>query len=253
MAGVTLTEQDGVQILTLDDGRVNVLGTTMLSALVEAGESLAATRKAVVITAPGRTFSAGLDLAELTAMDRPALGRFLELFERMCRTWFRYPRPVVAAVNGHAIAGGLILALTADLRLVAKTELKMGLSELALGIPFPSSALELVRHTVSAASLSRVLLAGEMFGPEAALGAGLVDGVVEPASLVPEAVALAARLGAAPGSAYSLTKEALRATTSRLIDQSQGTGREAFLDAFLAPAIRAHIQAQLEALKNRKK
>ena len=253
MSHIKQVEQDGVTVVTLDDGKANTLGPDMVEALTETAAGLARGRGPVVLTGAGRFFSAGLDLGQVVAMDRPTLGAFLDKFERMAVTWFSLPRPLIAAVNGHAIAGGAILALTADFRIAARESWKIGLTEVSLGIPFPASALELTRFNVDSSRASRVFLGGELFTPDDAVIAGLIDRVVAPEALLGEARALAAQLGRSPGSAFVLTKAALREPTLTRYESVRAKHREGFLDGLFDPAVRAHIAATLEAMKSKKK
>lgn len=253
MSNVRVSEQSGVTVVTLDDGKANTLGAAMVQGLTETAASLAGASGPVVLTGAGRFFSAGLDLGEVYAMDRATLGNFLDGFEKMALAWFALARPVVAAVNGHAIAGGAILALTADFRLAARSEWKIGLTEVSLGIPFPASALELTRFHVDPSHASRVFLGGELFAPEDARVAGLVDRVVEPDGLLASAAALAAQLGRSPGVAYARTKSSLREPTMTRYESVRSAHREVFLDGLCDPAVRAHIGATLEAMRTKKK
>ncbi|MBI2944523.1 MAG: enoyl-CoA hydratase/isomerase family protein [Candidatus Wallbacteria bacterium] len=253
MGTVRIEDRDGVAVVTLDDGKANTLGSGMLRQLRETAEQLAGGRGGVVLTGAGRFFSAGLDLAEVGSMGRDGIGEILDLVDGMCRDWFAMPRPVVCAVNGHAIAGGAILALAGDGRLAARGEYKLGLTEIALGIPFPGVALEVVRYRVGSAYRDRVILQGELFGPDAAAAAGLVERVTEPDRLIDEAVSLAARLARAPGVAFAHTKKSLLAASLARMQSEQDAHREAFLDALARPDVQAHIRATLEAMKARKK
>lgn len=251
---VAVEEKDGVTVVRMQDGKANAMSTRMVEALAAAADRLAASGSGgVVLTGAGRVFSAGLDLGEVVSFDRSALGLFLDRFERMILAWFTLPRPVVAAVNGFAIAGGAVLALTADLRLIADGELKTGLNEVPLGIALPRTVYELVRLQVNPAAVNRVLLAGELLGPAEAVAAGLAERVVAPEALPAEAAALAARLAQPPGRAYAISKAGIRAEARRRIEAERDADRAAFIDALLDPAVRAHIQAALEALRSKRK
>jgi enoyl-CoA hydratase len=250
---LNIEEKDGVTVVTLADGKANTLGSGMVGALTDAAEKLQNGRGGIVVTGGGRFFSAGLALDEVAALSRETLGAFLDGFEKMAVSWFKVTRPVVAAVNGHAIAGGAILALTADHRIAGRGEWKFGLTEVSLGIPFPASALELVRFQVDGSRASRLFLAGELYGPDEAVAAGLIDKAVAPEALVQEAVALAGRLGKTPGSAFSRTKIALREPTLERYEAVRAQRKEAFIEALFDPAVKAHIGATLEAMKAKKK
>ncbi|MBI3890684.1 MAG: enoyl-CoA hydratase/isomerase family protein [Candidatus Wallbacteria bacterium] len=253
MGSVRIEDRDGVTLVTLDDGKANTLSTAMLGELQEAADRVSRGRGGVVLTGTGRFFSAGLDLGEVGTKDREGVAAILDSVENMLRDWFVLPRPVVTAVNGHAIAGGAILALAGDCRLAARGEYKFGLTEIELGIPFPGTALEVVRYRTGAGYRDRVILQGELFLPEAAAAAGLVERVVEPSELLDRAVAAAARLGRTPGEAFARTKKALLAESVSRIHAERGEHREAFLDALTHPDVQKHIRATLEAIKARKR
>ena len=246
-------EQDGATVVTLDDGKANTLGPEMVTGLGAVAEELARGTGPVILTGAGRFFSAGLELGAVMAMERELLGQFLDRFESMAVTWFTMNRPVIAAVNGHAIAGGAILALMADFRIAARGEWKMGLTEVPLGIPFPASALELTRFAVNPSHVSRVFLAGELFAPADAMAAGLLDRVVEPDELLPAALALAAQVGKSPGAAFRVTKHALRAPAATRYRHERERHRDSFLTGLFDPVVRAHLQATIDAMKSKKK
>lgn len=250
---IQIRDTDGVTLVTLDDGKANTLGGDMISALSETAEKLARGRGPVILTGAGRFFSAGLDLGGVVALDRDALATFLDRFEKMAVSWFSLARPVIAAVNGHAIAGGAILALVCDFRVAAQGEWKIGLTEVPLGIPFPASALELSRLNVNPSHAARVFLAGELFTPADAVAAGLLDRVVPADQLIPTATAFASQLAKSPGIAFSQTKSALREPTLQRYEAVRGRQAKAFLEGLFDPAVRAHLQATLDAMKTKKK
>ena len=160
----------------------------LLHALTDA---VTASDRALVLTGTGSAFSAGVDLRRILDGGRPYTEEFLTALSRMFRAVFDHPRPTVAAVNGHAIAGGCVLALACDVRLMSGG--RIGLAELAVGVPFPTSALEIVRHALGT-SADRAVLRAETVGPERALALGMVDEVDRgPTSCLPRALAAGAR------------------------------------------------------------
>ena len=130
---------------------------------------------------------------------------------------FRFARPVVAAVNGHAIAGGCILANACDYRIGAAGEHRIGVTELAVGVPFPTWALEIMRFAVPGGTLQELVVLGRTYPPERALSKGLLEEVVEPEALMERAREIAVRLASVPPQTFELTKRALRAPTEALI------------------------------------
>src|SRR5512144_845549 len=119
------------------------LMTTILQQLTEAAG------RPLLLTGAGNTFSAGLNLKEVAGLDEPGMARFLGLLDALVDALYEYPGPTVACVNGHAIAGGCILALCCDWRVAAdRADIRIGLNEVALGLEFPPMILNLVRDRI---------------------------------------------------------------------------------------------------------
>ena len=135
---IELTQKGDVAILTMNHGKANALDLELCAALVARFEQLrASSARAVVVTGQGRIFSAGVDLLRLSAGGAAYVRQFLPALHKLYDTVFFFPKPVVAAVNGHAIAGGCVLACCADRRLMARDGGRIGVTELLVGVPFP--------------------------------------------------------------------------------------------------------------------
>ena len=154
---IETADRDGVAILTLNSGPVNALDLELLSAVPGSLAAVAESR-AVVLTGSGRSFSAGVDLKRIVDGGPPYVGKFLPALSVALLALFEHPKPVVAAVNGHALAGGCVLAAACDIRLMSGGTI--GLAELAAGVPFPTVPLEIMRHAVGPALDAMVLGAG---------------------------------------------------------------------------------------------
>ena len=186
----TVENLENTSILTMTSGKANAMNPEFFEEMLERLKELeAAGPRPLVLTAPGKIFCAGLDLVRLSAMDRPQLESFFDLMDRALLKLFHYPAPTVAAVNGHAIAGGAVLALACDSRVAARGNGKFGLREVAVGVSFPSVAFELVRAAVPRRHERDVILFAALLGPDEALRHGLADEVVEPDDLTGAAVA----------------------------------------------------------------
>jgi enoyl-CoA hydratase len=174
-------EDDGdVAVLRLEHGKVAALDLELLEGLGAALDELARERPAaVVLTGTGSSFSAGVDLHRVLEGGRAYIEPFLRGLERAFRALFTFPRPIVAALNGHAIAGGLVLACACDRRLLARGNARLGVPELAVGVAFPALALEIVRGVLPARAMGDLLLRGHRVDGEAALALGLVDELVD--------------------------------------------------------------------------
>src|SRR5438874_13747500 len=162
-------ERNGeVALIRLENGKANAIGPSFLDRLDGLLGQLGDAR-AAVITGQGSAFSAGLELPVLVDLDRATMRRFIHQFEAVMLRVFELPIPLVAAVNGHAIAGGCVLALQADLRLAADRDARIGLNETQLGIGLPAVVLETLRCQVPASSLAPIALEGKLFSPRDAL------------------------------------------------------------------------------------
>lgn len=173
-------------------------------------EIVAARGQPVLVRGDGDTFSAGLHLKELASLDAAGMAAFLGALEDMVQALFSHDAPLVAAVDGHAIAGGCVIALACDARIAtSSSRARIGLNEVALGLMFPPKTWRLVRHAVPSASAGRVLLGGALFSPEQALSLGLVDELADDPRA--RAAARLEELAAHPRAAYAEIKRALRA------------------------------------------
>jgi enoyl-CoA hydratase len=174
-----------------------------------AGELAAEPPAAVVLTGREGFFSAGADLKLAPTLDAAGQRAMVEGINRIFAGWYGFPRPVVCAVNGHAIAGGLILALCGDYR-VGSTEGRYGLTELKAGLPYPSVALAVVRAELQAPAARRLVLGADLVDAKAALEAGAFDEVAEPDQVLHRATEVARGLAALPAEAYAKVKSQLR-------------------------------------------
>ncbi len=226
---------DDVAVLRLANGKANAMSETFLARLNQLLDRLAESpARAAVLIGTGNAFSAGLDLPSLIPLSRDVMRGFIGEFEATMLRVFRLARPVVAAVNGHAIAGGCVLALQADARIAAAGGAKIGLNETALGIGLPAAVLETLRCQVPPASLVPVALEGRLFGVEDARRLGLVDEVVEPAALEARAVERARALGAAGADAFAQVKAGLRRAALETIERRRAAEAEAWLDTWFS-------------------
>ncbi len=192
----------------------------------------------VLLTGSGDAFSAGLNLVEIAAFDEAGMRAYLELLEETIRALFLYPGPVVAFVNGHAIAGGCIFTLCADHRVCAPNPgVKIGLNEVALGLRFPRSVLQLVRRRVASQGLDEVVLGAQLHAPQGALRLGMIDELGD----LELARTRLATLARHPAEIYAATKAELREGV--LVDDPAQL--RAFLDQALpvwtAPALKQRL------------
>jgi len=244
---IHLEHRDSVAVLRIEHGKANAADSELFDDLVrrlDEVEQSAAT--AVVLTGTGKIFSAGVDLFRVLDGGSAYLRDFLPRLSAGLERLLTLPRPVVAAVNGHAIAGGCVLACACDRRLMADPGGVIGLTELLVGVPFPVAALETVRELLPVCHLQDVVYRGRTVSPGEARDIGLVDELVEPGALLERSLASAAELGAVPAPAFALTKRLLRAPLLARIGRYAGDLDPEVLENWSRPETLATIRAFLE-------
>jgi enoyl-CoA hydratase len=207
---IDISDRDGIHILRMAHGKANALTTELCTALIARFQESEPAARAVVLTGQGRIFSAGVDLLRLSAGGASYVRDFLPALGAVLATVFAFPKPVVAAVNGHAIAGGCVLACAADWRVMGRAAGRIGVTELLVGVPFPPIALEIMRFAAAPQHLSQAVYEGATFTPEEGLRRGLIDEVVDDAALLEQALAGARRLADLSPPVFALTKQQMR-------------------------------------------
>jgi len=208
----TYTLEGTTALVQMDDGKANALSDAMITELGEAFDRAEKEANAIVLTGRPDRFCAGFDLKIMMSGPDNAtalLRRGADLYMRMYAT----PLPLVIACTGHALAGGALVVLTGDVRIGTSGAFRIGLNEVAIGLPVPILAMELARDRVAQSELTRATLQGQIYNPEEAVKAGWLDEVVASGETLTRAKAEAARLGGLSRMAYSATKKRLRRKT----------------------------------------
>ena len=240
---IELSRHGGIAVVRMAHGKANALTVEFCDAIAAQFESLRDDpATAVVLTGQGRMFSAGVDLPRLSEGGADYVRRFLPALHRLYETVFFFPKPVIAAVNGHAIAGGCILQCCADRRIAARGDARIGVTELLVGVPFPPMAFEVMRFASPPRYLADGLYSGATFAPDAALTRGLVDELADPDVLLDRSVAAAEALAALSPQAFAQTKRQIRQGVADALKQH---GREidaASADIWAAPETLTRIR-----------
>ena len=245
-----LTHRGRVDVLQMTHGKANAMDVEFCRALAAQVEACRQSPAgALVLTGQGRMFSAGVDLPRLVAGGAAYVREFLPAMNHAFETLFAFPKPLVAAVNGHAIAGGCVMSCCADYRIMAREPGRIGIPELLVGVPFPVVPLEIVRFATPPQHVQALIYRGLTLTADAALQHGLVDAVVEADNLLDEAVAVAERLAAVPFEAFHLTKRLLREPAIRRMREG-GAIHEIVQDAWagepVLTAIREYVARTLQ-------
>ena len=220
----------------------NALGTAVMKKALDTVRG--AGSEALLVTGAGDAFSAGLDLREVAGLDTEGLTRYLDLLDELVLALYHHPAPTVAAIAGHAIAGGCVIAMCCDHRVMTtEPRAKIGLNEVALGLLFPPRVLALAKAPLSVTSQRRVLLGAGLFGSKDALALGLCDELADDAMAVGRA--RLAELAAHPREVYALTKELLQKGQLDLAAEELDHYRAVVLPRWTSPELRMALAAKL--------
>ena len=249
MSLVKTEVRDEVAIVTLDRPKANAFSPELVAELSAALAAQEGARAVVLASALPGIFSAGWDLPRIVDADRPTMEDFVSAFCDLVRRLFVFGPPLVAALSGHAIAGGLIVAMGADERIAAKGRGKLGLSEVVLGVSVPQCLMEPFRHVVGPRHMERLAATGENVSLEEALSIGLVDRIVPAEELLDRAVERARFLGGFASEAHAAIKRRSRAAAVARFDAARD--HDPFLDFWFSDDARFRIRDMVARLTSR--
>ena len=234
MEHVRVVRAGALAEIVLDRPKVNAMSPALLRELGAAFELVAADPQiaGVLLRGEGKALSAGLDLKEVAMLDESSIEGFLDDLDRAFTAPFTYPRPLAVAVTGHAIAGGLVLALCGDYVSIGKGEHKLGLTELAVGVPFPPVAFEIVRAGLPLRAFNRLVLEAEIYPATEAFEMGVGDALVDDA--VSDCRRWLEKVTSRPRAAFTYVKRERRAEVWARIAAVPLSERRALVEAMLA-------------------
>lgn len=215
---------DDIVVVVMNSNRMNLINNMFLNDLNDAFDTIENeySENAVVLTSGGDVFSAGLDITQSYPLfkegDIDKIQEWYEQFRDSMLRIFRFKNPLIAAVNGHAIAGGLVLALCCDFRISVGSNAKFGLNEVTIGFPLPSVIAEIVIYSLGASVTERLVFDGHLFEPENALKLGFFHKLSEKDDMIPIAVEYAKQYNKPQIAAYSYSKMAMRQSVIRDIE-----------------------------------
>ena len=244
---IQIEVNENIGILRVDRPPANAIDLDLAGELANLFPTIADRNLgALVVTGAGSCFSAGLDLKAVPGYDRDQQQAMVMQVNRLFGGLYGLPLPTIAAVNGHAIAGGVILTLACDYRVGAEGDYKLGLAEARVGVPFPVAAMSIVQSELGPAVARTMVLTARNYDPRQALSMGILDELQPAESLLTRAVEIAREMAALPQSTYGTIKRNLRRTALERIDDAINNRNEPMLESWLSSETRA---ASKEALK----
>ena len=254
MNTISTSVKDRLAIITLNRGKSNSLNREMVTELsdmlhnIENDENIGG----VIITGRENFFSAGLDLIELYHYNEDEAKSFWNLFLNFSAKITAFKKPLVAAINGHSPAGGCVIALACDARVMAEGKYIIGLNEVPVGIIVPNSIFSLYSFWLGQANAYRNLLEGKLFSPEEALAVGLVDDVVKPESIMTAAERKVRKYMAFEANTWQQSKLNLRKDIIAATSADQTKDLELMLKQWWSPATRAILKSLIDNLQKPK-
>jgi enoyl-CoA hydratase len=248
---VAVERHGAVAVMRLRAGKANALTVPLLEAIERGLDAVERSdAAAVVVTGEGTAFSAGLALPELIDLDRAGMAAHIDRFAVAMHRVLACPLATVAAVNGHAIAGGCVLALMCDERVIVTDGARIGLNEVRLGIGLPSIVVEPLRLRVGGPAFTRIALDGELVDGARAVELGLATAHAARDAVLGAAIERAAALGRAP-LAYAQIKHAVLRPVLAAIAANDAADRERWLDTWFSPLGQTTLRAAADRIARR--
>ena len=245
-------DRDGIRILRLAHGKVSAMDIELCEALIaETQAALDPAVKAVILTGTGSSFSAGVDLFRLIKEGQAYTRRFVPILDQFLLAVLTLPKPVIAAVNGHAIAGGCILAAACDHRIMTEGNGRIGIPELAVGVPFPALPLQIMAARLSDSALRDLVYTGRTVQIDEAKALGLIDEKCPAGMLMDRATEVAQKMASIPAGAFALTKEAFYTPVLERTRQLAGLNTRV-VDAWMQQHTYDTIKAYLDKTVSKK-
>lgn len=246
---ISIDTQETTAVLKLDRGKKNPIDLELLS---EIGKALKEFREdpeihgLVLGSTSEKFFSIGFDIPNLFDLPREDFGVFYRTFTEICLDLFTFPKPTAAAVRGHATAGGFILTLACDYRLIAEGNNLMGLNEAKLGVPVPHFSELVLQRVAGKANAAIIIDDGEFFLPEDAMTMGIAENVLPVDEVLPAAITAASDVDADIMGTFRSIKGARTKKIRKAVHQAMDAKTELFLDRWYAPEVRENLK---EAMK----
>jgi len=241
---IEIEKKDGIAMATLARGKVNALNEPLVDELRDRFQNLETDEevRAVVLTGQGKFFSFGFDIPELLNYPKADFTRFLEKFTGFYTVLFLYPKPVIAALNGHTIAGGCMLSNACDYRIMVEKKAKIALNEITFGASVFAGSVEMLRFNVGSRNAQTVLYSGAMYSSKEAMGLGLIEQHTSSDRLLDTARETAAGFADKQPETFASIKQLLRTPVIDTIRDREAASVREFVDIWYSRETRANVK-----------
>lgn len=247
MHGVSMVKENGIATLILNRGKVNALNESLVeqlhSDLVELEEDEAI--KVILLKGEGKFFSFGFDVPEFLTYSRDEFERFLRKFTDLYQYIFLFPKPTIAVINGHAIAGGCMLATACDQRLMVSGRAKISLNEISFGASVTAGAVEMLKYCVGQKDAQAILFSGAMYAAEEAFEKGLIDRIAQDDELIEMSQAMAQDYIDTDLVAFASIKRLLKGPVAERMQQREAESIKEFVDIWYSESTWTNLQSIL--------
>ena len=237
MNAIRMEEQENIAVLRLDNGVTNAISTEMVTELSEALVHIRQECRGMVLAGGDKFFSIGLDLPQLLKLDKQEMDSFWQRFDQVLLDLYTLPVPTAAAINGHAVAGGTILVLTAGYRFIGDSRNLMGLNEVNIGVPVPFLADLMLRALIDERAANDMVFGGELIDPQNSRAIGLVHDILPEESVEKHALDTVRTLADKPRHAMRRILENRTESVRRSFERNRDAKRTAMMECWFRPQV----------------
>jgi len=254
METIQISQENGITVIKLDRGKANPINHTMVNEIRSVLAELSRLEEVggVILTGKEHFFSAGLDLPELYQYDKPTFERFWNNFLSLIVEIMMFEKPIIAAVTGHSPAGGCVLTLGCDYKIMSEGNYKIGLNEIPVGIIVPRVIFEGYAFHLGANKAYTYLMEGKLYSPAEAKEIGLIDEVAPPEETLNRAIAVMRRYLSFNRNAWLETKKRTKIARLKPYIYPDDEEMTALKNHWWDPATRAQMEGFILALHNKK-
>ncbi|MBN1365533.1 MAG: enoyl-CoA hydratase/isomerase family protein [Syntrophaceae bacterium] len=244
MSFVHVDKEDGIAVVTISRGKVNALNEALVEQMANQLEKIEKDKstKSVILTGQGKFFSFGFDIPEFLGYQKESFTRFITKFSNLYNYIFLFPKPVIAALNGHTIAGSCLLATACDYKIMASGSARISLNELTFGASLLSGGVEMLKRCVGQRNAETVLYSGSMYPAEKAISLGLIDQVSSEEQLSHDAKKVANDFARRDGNAFSSMKKLLRKNIAETISKGEKESIQEFVDIWYSESTQKNLK-----------